>query len=346
MARKIAKRKPPEGDRQNDFFAPYIHDLTLRDQRETMERPFLCLSSRPKKTPIEYTSPDGKVWVRVSPHQDYGMATIHDWDVIIWAASQIREAIRSGQKPPRTIRFHPYNLLKTIRRDPHSGASYERLRGMLDRLKSTVIKTSIRADDTKKGATFSWLDSWEEITEEESGEPIGWELTLAQWLWDGIVDASRILSIDSDYFLLTSGADRWLYRVARKHAGRQSQGFFVTMRELYNKSGSTQPYKNFARDTRRKVTDARILDYAFACFRNDEGEEVVHMIHEDCLDVSEEDAQATASAAARARQAQAKELSPEARAAFWQRELANAERREERDALIRELHQPEAETSE
>jgi hypothetical protein len=53
----------------------YIADLPFRDQRETMERPFFSLSKRKRLKPIDYKSPDGKVWVEVSPHQKYGMAT-------------------------------------------------------------------------------------------------------------------------------------------------------------------------------------------------------------------------------------------------------------------------------
>ena len=68
-------RVPPPDDSQLDFFAPLILDIRLKDQREAMERPFLSFSStNPQKTPIEYQSPDGSVWVKVIPHPDYGMA--------------------------------------------------------------------------------------------------------------------------------------------------------------------------------------------------------------------------------------------------------------------------------
>ena len=79
----------------------YIADLPLRDQRETMERPFFSLSKRKRVKPIDYRSPDGKVWVEVSPHQKYGMATIWDADVLIWAASRDprAQAPRRGARP-------------------------------------------------------------------------------------------------------------------------------------------------------------------------------------------------------------------------------------------------------
>src|SRR5689334_6683353 len=81
----------------------YIADLPLRDQRETMERPFFSLSKRKRVKPIDYRSPDGKVWVEVSPHQKYGMATIWDADILIWAASQIIEHKRRGARPRAAV---------------------------------------------------------------------------------------------------------------------------------------------------------------------------------------------------------------------------------------------------
>ena len=72
----MALKEPPKGDSQFDLFVPYLTDLPLRDQRETMERPFFSLAKRKRMKPIDYQSPDGSVWVKVQPHQDFGMATI------------------------------------------------------------------------------------------------------------------------------------------------------------------------------------------------------------------------------------------------------------------------------
>ena len=70
-------------DPQLDFFIPFIAALPLRDQRDTMERPFFSLAKRKRLAPIDYENRDGSVWVRVQPHQDYGMATIWNADILI-----------------------------------------------------------------------------------------------------------------------------------------------------------------------------------------------------------------------------------------------------------------------
>ena len=55
-------------DPQFDLFVPYVADLPLRDQRETMERPFFSLAKRKRHKPIEYASPNGEVFVNVFPN--------------------------------------------------------------------------------------------------------------------------------------------------------------------------------------------------------------------------------------------------------------------------------------
>jgi hypothetical protein len=49
---------------------------------------------------------------------------------------------------------------------------------------------------------------------------------------------SLVLTIDPAYFALTDGIERWLYRVARRHAGHQPKGWAFELRHLHAKSGS------------------------------------------------------------------------------------------------------------
>jgi plasmid replication initiation protein len=59
-----------------------------------------------------------------------------------------------------------------------------------------------------------------------------------------------VLAIDPAYFRLTGGVERWLYRVARKHAGRQTQGWVFDIPHLHQKSGSLARLADFAFDIR------------------------------------------------------------------------------------------------
>src|SRR3954452_4591150 len=93
-------------DQQFDLFVPFITDLPLRDQRETMERPFFSLAKRKRLKPIEYVSPNGEIFVNVFPNAEFGMATIWDADILIWAASTLNNLRKQGKNDlPRTLAF-------------------------------------------------------------------------------------------------------------------------------------------------------------------------------------------------------------------------------------------------
>ena len=241
MTQAIKKRVPE----QFDLFLPYLADMPLRDQREMMERPFFSLAKRKRTKPIEYTAPDGKLWVHVSANPDYGMATIWDADILIYCASQLADMSRRGVNDvPRKIHIMPYDLLRAIGR-PTTGRAYELLGQALDRLVSTTIKTNIRAENRRE-ATFSWLDGWTQLVDEKTERSRGMTLELSNWFWEGVMMKGGVLSIDRAYFDITGGRERWLYRVARKHAGGAGQGgFAISMPVLFEKSGAEGEYRRF-----------------------------------------------------------------------------------------------------
>lgn len=233
-------------DTQFDLFVPYIADMPLRDQMEMMERPFFSLAKRRRQKPIEYVSPDGSVFVNVFPNQEFGMATIWDADVLIWAASTLCEMKRKGLNDvPRTIHFQPYDLLQTICR-PTGGRQYMLLREALARLQATTVVTNIRASKGKKHRQFSWIESWTDLIDEASGQSKGMSVTLAEWFYEGVLMEGGVLSIDPLYFSITGGRERWLYRVARKHAGGAGEnGFAISLNTLFEKSGAEGGFRRF-----------------------------------------------------------------------------------------------------
>jgi len=276
----MSKRLPRRGNHQPDMFAANFADIPIRDQRDTMERPFFSLAKRPRFAPIEYRV--GDVWVEVSANPKFGIATIWDADILIWASTQITEALDRGVSANRVVHFHPHHLLRSIRR-PTGGEHYLRLRAALDRLTHTAVRTNIRTDGKKKAASFHWLESWTEVTDEKTGETTGMTLTLPDWLFDGILMKGGVLTIHEDYFLLTGGIERWLYRVARKHAGQQEGGWQFTMRQLHEKSGSASRLSDFAIDVRKVVEANSLPEYSAMLHKNDEGEEVIHFLKRDLL---------------------------------------------------------------
>jgi plasmid replication initiation protein len=212
-----------------------------------MERPFFSLAKSRRVIPILYEA--GEVRVEVNAVPEHGMATIWDADVLIWAASQLVEAQNLDLPTSRFLRFTPYHLLTAIGRE--TGASdYKLLKSAFARLQSTVIRTTIRQGDHWRRHQFSWLNEWEELTRRD-GRTEGMEFVLPDWFYRGVIDRSLVLAIDPAYFRLKGGIERWLYRVARKHAGHQPRGWLFDFRHLHAKSGSLARASDFAIQLRR-----------------------------------------------------------------------------------------------
>lgn len=238
-------------------------EISPRDQRDLMERPFFSLSKTKRTTPILYATGDVRVEVFGMP--EHGMATIWDADVLIWAASQIVEAENLGLTTSRFLRFTPYQLLTGIGRQ--TGArDYALLRAALARLQSTVVATTIRNGQNWRRHQFSWITEWE-ICASRKGRAAGVEIVIPEWLYRGVTDRSLVLAIDPAYFRLTGGIERWLYRVARKHAGHQPQGWLFEIAHLHEKSGSLARVSDFALDLRRIVGRQSLPGYRLAIRR-------------------------------------------------------------------------------
>jgi plasmid replication initiation protein len=271
-------------DPQFDPFLPFITDLPLRDQRETMERPFFSLAKRKRLKPINYVSPDGTIWVKVEALPAFGMATIWDADILIWAASMLNDLKKRGANDiPRTLHFHPFDLLKSIQR-PTGGKEYRHLRESLGRLQATVVRTNIRAKSNRKFRQFSWLEGWTDLIDEKTGHSCGMSLTVSDWLYEGILMEGGVLSIDPAYFNITGGRERWLYRVARKHAGgHDGVGFAISLPTMFEKSGAEGDYRQF-KFQMKKIAQENSLPEFYLLWEEGKGDEPsLRMIRRSCL---------------------------------------------------------------
>ncbi len=262
----MAPRDPPlrSGERARlDPFEALADNVPPRDQRDLMERPFFSLAKSRRVVPILYRS--GETEIQVHAVAEYGMATIWDADLLIWAASQILAARDRGLPTSRFFRFTPYRLLTSIGRATGK-RNYLLLKAALTRLQSTVIRTNIRHGAQWRRQQFSWINEWEERVT-RAGRVEGMEFVLPDWFYQGVIDRRLVLAIDPGYFRLTGGVERWLYRLARKHAGRQREGWRFELRHLHAKSASQARYADFALDIRAIVRRQPLPGYALALAR-------------------------------------------------------------------------------
>jgi plasmid replication initiation protein len=244
-----APHRPSLERGQLDLFHALPGDLAPRDAQDLMSYPFFSLSKSHRTAPIDFVA--GDVSIRVEAVPNHGMATIWDADILIWVASQIVEARDKGLRTSRLMAATPYEILNFVGRGV-SVRDYLRLKAALDRLQSTTVATSIRQPAEGRRHRFSWINEWQERTDHK-GRPAGLELIIPDWFYRAVLDDALVLTIDRAYFDLTGGLDRWLYRLVRKHGGKQRNGWRFDFQHLHQKSGSLSPFKRFAFELRNII---------------------------------------------------------------------------------------------
>ena len=252
--------RPANDGEQLELFQARPGAMALRDAQDLMSYPFFSLAKSPRVKPIDFRM--GEIVIRVEATLEHGMATIWDADVLIWAASQIVDARDNGLKTSRHMAATPHEILTYIGRDA-SARDYRGLKAALDRLQSTTVATSIRQPAERRMHRFSWINEWKERVDSH-GRPQGLELILPDWFYAGIMADAFVLTIDRAYFDLTGGLERWLYRLVRKHGGRQKYGWSFDFRHLHLKSGSLSPFKRFAFELRNIVRRQPLPGYQLA----------------------------------------------------------------------------------
>jgi plasmid replication initiation protein len=172
-----------------------------------------------------------------------------------------RGHVKSGQ----TITYRPYDLLRAIGRGT-GGKDYAALKAAISRLRDTRVETTIRRRHKDRNEDFNLLaDSV--FDEDTQGRPIAAQITLPRWIHNAILTRTEILAISPDYFRLTGGLDRFLYRLARRHAGNgidNPDGWAFSFRDLHRRTGSPAPYGQFARDLRKAIARDCLPTYTLA----------------------------------------------------------------------------------
>ncbi|RWA37004.1 replication initiator protein A [Xylella fastidiosa] len=264
-------RKPPTGDEQQDFFVPILYDVGTKDSRSIMDVAVFRLSKRDKRAGdiIRYELPDGYVEVKAGPD---GMASIWDYDMVLMMVSHLTEAMNryregKGEKPGRTYRPHVSDILKFCRRGD-GGKQADEVENALDRLKGTTIK-SVR----ETGATTNekrpmrevkaegLISDYTVLSQTDTGKVASVEIEAPRWLYKEVTDGKRpdVLTVHPDYFLIALGIGRFVYRLARRAAGKgEAKWSFQT---IYERSGSTGTFKKFTFTLRKLIETDDMPEY-------------------------------------------------------------------------------------
>lgn len=245
----------PDRHPQKDIFVCDIGDAVPKGDMASMEHPVFTLSTKPDMKPRCYRSGDN--FIEISPSR-YGLATVHDRDILIYCISQCMAALNNGSKVSRSLRFKAYDLLVATNRQT-SGQGYHLLKYALRRLQGTQVETNIRQGGKEHHKIFGLIESAEIIRETRDGRMLDVEITLSDWVFDAI-ENNYILTLNRNYFLLRKPLERRLYELARKHCGSQRK-WLCGLELLRDKCGSGSTAKEFKRLLSKIIEDDGLHNY-------------------------------------------------------------------------------------
>ena len=250
------KEKPLQKKKTEIIPSP---EKPLRDVIDLMEFPFVALS-KDRTNPIIYENEDKTQKVVISGHRGQFIASIYDWDIILVVAGRIQEILNKGSDiPSRNVTIPRHELLKALHRQ---GARKDQksLEKSLDRLKSTLINTTVNNKDLRHRAGFGFIDSWGYLERKNNRETRIIHISLSDWLYELCCAQGSLLKSNRLYFDITSGLKKFLYRTARKHAG--VKGWEFSLETLYEKSGSEGNIRKFKSKLKAAVIDNDLPDYS------------------------------------------------------------------------------------
>lgn len=251
----------PDRHPQRDLFVCDIIDAAPKGDLTSMEHPIFSLSTKPDMKPRRYERGDN--WIEISPSR-YGMATVHDRDVLIYCISQCVGALNEGRPVSRKMRFKARDLLIATNRQS-SGRGYELLRDALRRLQGTQIETNLRQGGREYYKVFGLIEAAEIVKETRDGRMLDIEVTMSDWVFDAI-ENNHVLTLSRQYFFLRKPLERRLYELARKHCGMQPR-WHIGLDLLRVKCGSASNLKEFRRLVSKVIEDDaehdHMPDYAF-----------------------------------------------------------------------------------
>lgn len=268
---KTAMRRPPESDRQPDFLVPGLYDVATKDNRSMMDVAIYRLSKRDTQAGrvIRHELSDGYVEVTAGP---YGMASVWDYDIVLMMISHLTESMNlfnagRGQMPGRIFVPHLTDITKFCRR-AKGGRQADEIEAALDRLKGTTIK-SVRVSRSRNGkGTEREVESegliarYKVVSRTDNGKVSAIEIEAPNWIYNEITTGPRpdVLTVHPDYFLIDLGLGRFVYRLARRAAGKTHAKW--SFKTIYERSGSTGTFKEFSRMMRGLIAANDLPEYS------------------------------------------------------------------------------------
>lgn len=248
---------------------PQGYETSMRDHRMLMDLMLYRLSRKDTQasTIIHYQLPDGHVRVASGL---YGMATIWDYDLVLIGLSQLCELMnlyragKTNDKPDPIIKLNMCDVLHVCKKGD-GGSQRTKIIEALQRLNSTHIsvKRTYKVGDVFKTHNFgeNLISSYRVVSNPKNSKVESIEIGINDWMYAEITSARNpdVLVVHSDYFSISQGVGRFIYRLARKAAGQDmAEWGFKT---LYERSGSLGTINEFYRILRKLIKAQCLPEY-------------------------------------------------------------------------------------
>lgn len=256
-------RTPPADDAQLMFFVPAIYDAPIKDDINLMDVAPFTLSRHSRPGVIRYELKDSLITIEGGAES--GLATVFDYDIFLNMVSYLAEEVRRFRAeesrglrpslPARNYRPNAAHILKFCRRSD-GGKAYDDLESALDRLTKTTIKVvNLSGGKRRQVDSRPLIGGYTVVSRTGSNKIDMVDITIPDWVYTSVVKSDKalpLLTLHEDYFLISSGIGRFIYRLARKAAGKSDARY--SARELHKRSGSTQDFRFFQRDLKQFVS--------------------------------------------------------------------------------------------
>lgn len=259
---KRTLRAPPSDDAQLMFFVPTIYDAPIKDDVNLMDVAPFALGKNMRNGVITYELKD--CLITIEGGAEVGLATVFDFDIFLHMVSYLAEEVRRFKQdeakglrpslPPKVYRPNAAHILKFSRRSS-GGRQYEEIEAALRRLaKTSITITNLAGGKRRQIDTRPLISEYSVVSKTSTGKVDEIEIRIPDWVYLSVVRTDKVLpllTLNPDYFLISSGLGRFIYRLARKAAGKDEARY--TARDLHERSGSPQEFRYFLRDLKEFV---------------------------------------------------------------------------------------------
>lgn len=261
-------REAPNDDSQLSLFVPVIFDAPLKDDVNLMDIAPFTMSKNHRLTLLRYELKD--CIITVAGSGEHGLATVFDYDIFLHMLSYLNEEVRryrvdeaKGLRPglpSQVYRPSASHILKFCRRSS-GGRQYKDLEAALDRLAGTRLKVvPLTGGKRREIMNVPFIDKYRVVSETSTGHIDQVEIHIPMWVYDLVVrgkGAPQILTLNPDYFLISQGLGRMVYRLARRAAGRSEARYSIT--EVHKRSGSPQALPQFTQVLKQLVANTKVF---------------------------------------------------------------------------------------